>query len=91
MHILPYKVTVTELVSLCEQCRSKNEGLKEMQTLAIARFSLPGEAQFPLNAMYTKPSNRNEEGMMMMMVVVLVVVTIPLALSMIVIITNAGK
>lgn len=52
-----------------------------MQSLAIARFSLPGEAQFPLNAMYTKPANRNEEGMMMVV----------LALLQIVIIANAGN
>ena len=45
------------------QCKSKNEGLKEMHSLAISRFFLPGEAQFPLNAMYSKPANRTEEGM----------------------------
>jgi len=44
------------------QCKSKGEGLKEMHTLAISRFYLPGEAQFPLNAMYSKPTNRQEEG-----------------------------
>jgi len=44
------------------QSKSKNEGLKEMHSLAISRFFLPGEAQFPLNAMYSKPANRQEEG-----------------------------
>jgi actin related protein 2/3 complex subunit 3 len=44
------------------QCKSKNEGLKEMQSLAISRFFLPGEAQFPLNAMYSRPANKAEEG-----------------------------
>jgi len=33
-----------------------------MHTLAISRFFLPGEAQFPLNAMYSRPANRQEEG-----------------------------
>ena len=50
-----------ELIVL--QCKSKNEGLKEMHSLAIARFYLPGEAQFPLNAMYSRPANKQEEGM----------------------------
>src|SRR6218665_3228821 len=34
-----------------------------MQSLAISKFSIPGEAQFPLNAMYSKPANRGEEGL----------------------------
>jgi len=38
------------------------EGLKEMHSLAISRFYLPGEALFPLNAMYSKPANKSEEG-----------------------------
>jgi len=33
-----------------------------MHSLAISRFFLPGEAQFPLNAMYSRPANRTEEG-----------------------------
>jgi len=33
-----------------------------MHTLAISRFYLPGEAQFPLNGMFTRPANRQEEG-----------------------------
>ena len=37
------------------------QGLKEMHSLAIARFELPGEAGFPLNAMYTKPADTREE------------------------------
>merc|ERR1711915_1093587 len=44
-----------------DRCHSKNQGLKEMHSLAIARFELPGEAGFPLNAMYTKPSDGKEE------------------------------
>ena len=45
------------------QVSSKNNGLKEMHTLAINRFYIPGENGFPLNAMYAKPTNRQEEGM----------------------------
>ena len=33
-----------------------------MYTLGISNFPIPGENGFPLNGMYTKPSNRGEEG-----------------------------
>lgn len=34
-----------------------------MYTLGITNFPIPGEPGFPLNAMYAKPSNKQEEGM----------------------------
>lgn len=52
---------ITECLKKLQKCASKNTGLKEMYSLALQRFELPGEAGFPLNAMYTKPSNRDEE------------------------------
>jgi actin related protein 2/3 complex subunit 3 len=33
-----------------------------MNTLAISKYYIPGEAQFPLNAVYAKPANAAEEG-----------------------------
>lgn len=33
-----------------------------MKNLAISNFDLPGEAGFPLNAMYQKPANKQEAG-----------------------------
>lgn len=33
-----------------------------MYTLGITNFPIPGEPGFPLNAMYVKPSNKQEEG-----------------------------
>ena len=33
-----------------------------MNTLALSRIYLPGEAQFPLTGMYARPANRQEEG-----------------------------
>lgn len=55
---------ITEGLKKLQKAKSKNEGLKEMQSLAISKFYLPGEAQFPLNAMYSKPANRQEEDLM---------------------------
>ncbi|KAI0223254.1 Actin-related protein 2/3 complex subunit 3-A [Lamellibrachia satsuma] len=55
---------ITECLKKLQRCQSKNQGLKEMNSLALQRFFLPGEAQFPLNAMYARPANRQEEDMM---------------------------
>lgn len=44
------------------QCSSRNQGEKEMYSLGITSFPIPGEPGFPLNAMYVKPSNKQEEG-----------------------------
>ncbi len=44
------------------QSQSRNQGRKEMQSLAISNFSIPGDGNFPMNAMYAKPSSRQEEG-----------------------------
>ena len=41
---------------------SKEEAKKEMATMAIINFDIPGDAKFPLNALYGKPQDRNEAG-----------------------------
>jgi actin related protein 2/3 complex subunit 3 len=38
------------------------EATKTLNTLAVDNFPLPGDANFPLNAHYTAPSNRIESG-----------------------------
>lgn len=35
-----------------------------MHTLALQRFDIPGESGFPLNGMFSKPADRNEEGIL---------------------------
>lgn len=44
------------------QCRTKNDALKEMNTLALANFPVPGDPNFPLNSFYEKAKDRAEEG-----------------------------
>lgn len=56
------KVNARLTVSLPSQCSSRSQGEKEMYTLGITNFPIPGEPGFPLNAMYVKPSNKQEEG-----------------------------
>lgn len=55
---------ITECLKKLQKCQSKGQGLKEMHTLAISRFFIPGESNFPLNALYTKPASRQEEDTM---------------------------
>lgn len=35
-----------------------------MYTLGITNFPIPGEPGFPLNAMYVKPTSKQEEGIL---------------------------
>ena len=44
------------------QSTNKVDAKKEMQTLAISNFDLPGDRGFPLNALYSKPADRSEAG-----------------------------
>lgn len=55
---------ITECLKKLQRCPSKSQAMKDMQQLGIASFSIPGEAGFPLNAMYQKPANRQEADQM---------------------------
>ena len=47
---------------LFRQCTSKNAAQKEMYTLALKNYPIPGDPAFPLNALYAKPQKGPEEG-----------------------------
>lgn len=51
---------VTECLKKLQKIGSKEEAKKEMATMAIINFDIPGDAKFPLNALYGKPQDRNE-------------------------------
>jgi len=51
---------IQECLKKLERCGSRKEAENEMYTLAIQNFDIPGDPGFVLNAMYGKPSNRNE-------------------------------
>jgi actin related protein 2/3 complex subunit 3 len=38
--------------------------LKDLDTLANSKFDIPGDSGFPLNAVYQKPTNQKEVGML---------------------------
>ncbi|XP_062139909.1 actin-related protein 2/3 complex subunit 3 [Drosophila sulfurigaster albostrigata] len=48
---------ITECLKRLERCPNKEQGKQDLYSLAIAKFSLPGDAGFPLNAVYAKPDN----------------------------------
>ncbi|KPP69089.1 actin-related protein 2/3 complex subunit 3-like [Scleropages formosus] len=54
-------VILTPAVCVYMQCSNRNQGEKEMYTLGITNFPIPGEPGFPLNAMYAKPVDKQEE------------------------------
>ncbi|XP_044738937.1 actin-related protein 2/3 complex subunit 3-like [Chrysoperla carnea] len=48
---------ITECLKRLQKCATKQQGINEMYTLAISKFSIPGEPGFPLNAVYPKPTS----------------------------------
>jgi len=56
---------ISECLRKLQKCGNKNQGLKEMATLALSQqLPIPGEQAFPLNSMYKAPANRQEEDTM---------------------------
>lgn len=52
---------ISECLKRLQKCSSRGQGEKEMYTLGITNFPIPGEPGFPLNAMYLKPTNKQED------------------------------
>ena len=44
--------------------QNKTQALKDLDTLANSKFDMPGDAGFPLNAVYAKPANQKEAGIL---------------------------
>ncbi|XP_048752504.1 actin-related protein 2/3 complex subunit 3-like [Ostrea edulis] len=55
---------ISECLKKLQKCSSKSAATKEMYTLGLLNFPIPGEPKFPLNAMFTKPASRAEEDTM---------------------------
>lgn len=55
---------ITECLKKLQRCANKNQGSQEMCGLAIAKFDIPGEPGFPLNAVYAKPASSAEADLM---------------------------
>ena len=57
-----YVCRVSGLAVFCLQGPKKKDAEKQLQTLAVSSFDIPGDRGFPLNEFYAKPSGRSEEG-----------------------------
>ncbi|XP_078539811.1 actin-related protein 2/3 complex subunit 3-B-like [Lissotriton helveticus] len=55
---------ISECLKKLQKCNSKGQGEKEMYILGITQFPIPGEPGFPLNAMYSKPANKQVDEVM---------------------------
>lgn len=55
---------ITECLKKLQRCSNKAQGNQEMYSLAISKFDIPGEAGFPLNAMYARPASTQEADLM---------------------------
>ena len=53
---------ITECLKRLQRTNSKEQGKKELASLALEKFPIPGDPAFPLNAMYAKPKNAAEQG-----------------------------
>lgn len=54
----------TDCLKRLQKCSNKNQGVQEMYSLAISKFDIPGDPNFPLNAVYAKPSGPSEADLM---------------------------
>ncbi|KAL4700010.1 hypothetical protein H8957_000100 [Semnopithecus entellus] len=55
---------ISECLKKLQKCNSRSQGEKEMYTLGIANFPIPGEPRFLFNAIYAKPANKQEDELM---------------------------
>ena len=63
--ILIYVTLYTvECLKKLSQVTKKDDALKEMYSLAISRFDIPGDPSFTLNSVYGKPKSAEECGML---------------------------
>jgi len=48
---------ITECLRRLQKCQSRVQAQKELTSLAISAFPIPGDPDFPLNGMFTKPTH----------------------------------
>lgn len=51
---------ITECLKKLQKCTKKSQALNEMHSLAISKFDIPGDANFVLPTVYTRPASANE-------------------------------
>ncbi|KAK2724799.1 actin-related protein 2/3 complex subunit 3-like [Artemia franciscana] len=52
---------ITECLKKLTKCPTKDQALNKLYSLAVTRFDIPGDSGFPLNSVYARPTNAQEE------------------------------
>jgi actin related protein 2/3 complex, subunit 3 len=52
---------ISECLRVLQKSANKIQAQKDMDVLANSKFDIPGDAGFPLNALFTKPANKREQ------------------------------
>lgn len=55
---------IQECLKRLTKCPTREQGRKELYTLSVSPFDIPGDPGFPLNAMYAKPKSKQEADQM---------------------------
>ncbi|KAI5793257.1 actin-related protein 2/3 complex subunit 3 [Geopyxis carbonaria] len=55
---------ISECLTKVKPTMTQREAEKALQSAALDQFALPGDASFPLNALYQAPKDRNEADML---------------------------
>lgn len=53
---------ISECLNRLAKNPSQGDAVKQLGSLAVSNFAIPGDATFPLNAMYIAPVNRGDAG-----------------------------
>ncbi|KAI8377712.1 ARP2/3 complex 21 kDa subunit [Radiomyces spectabilis] len=51
---------ISECLGKLNKATPQGEAMKQLSTLAVSNFAIPGDPNFPLNAMYTPPPDRSQ-------------------------------
>ena len=60
MHIQRLDKFICAVLKKLAKCPSSAKAVQDMYALALQRFALPGESDFPLNAFYETPKSSSE-------------------------------
>lgn len=53
---------ISECLGKINKNTTQGDAMKQLNTLAVSNFAIPGDPNFPLNAMYAAPTDRLQAG-----------------------------
>lgn len=53
---------ISECLGKINKNTTQGDAMKQLNTLAVSNFAIPGDPNFPLNAMYASPTDRLQAG-----------------------------